>query len=70
MMQARGVDTQSRCVELQSDLARSHQERDAFIQKCVDLHKQSIEDAAGDKGKVRASRNMVSFELRESLTVT
>ena len=59
-MQARGVDTKSRCVELKSDLARSHQEREALIQKCVDLHKQGIEDASGDRGKVRASRNMVS----------
>jgi len=57
--QARGADTQSGCVELQSDLARSHQERGALIQKCVLLHRQSIEDAAGDKGKVRTSRNML-----------
>ena len=60
LLQARGVDTQSSCVELKGDLARSHQERGALIQKCVDLHKQNIEDAAGDKGKARASRNMVS----------
>ena len=58
-MQARGVDTQSRCAELQGDLERSHREREALIQKCVHFHKQSIEDASGDRGKVRASRNMV-----------
>ena len=62
LLQARGADTQSSCVELKGDLARSHQERGALIQKCVDLHKQNIEDAAGDKGKVRASRNMVSSD--------
>ena len=62
LLQARGVDTQSSCVELKDDLARSHQERGALIQKCVDLHKQKIEDAAGDKGRARASRNMVSSD--------
>ena len=63
LLQARGVDTQSSCVELKGDLARSHQERGALIQKCVDLHKQNIEDAAGDKGRARASRNMVSSDI-------
>ena len=58
------MDTQSRCEELQSELARSHQERGELINKCVILHKQRVEEAAGDRGKVRSSTNMVSSEYR------
>ena len=43
------MDTQSRCEELQSELARSHQERGELINKCVNLHKQRVEEAAGDR---------------------